>query len=235
MRRDHRPFAGALLSCGIEDLVDERLAVGIFESENVAGNFDEVRVEFPFVPLGKHRLHLVGAKTQPGLQEVVGFADELHIAVLDPVVNHLNVMACAVFSHPIAAGRAVLDFCGDALENIFHVGPCGGRPAGHDTGAMASAFFATGNTGADVEQPFGLDVFHAARCVLEKGIATVNYDIAWFEVREEVLDKFINSLAGLDHQHDTAGFFQQSNHLLDGMGSDNFAAFSLIIQEIIHL
>ena len=97
-------------------------------------------------------VHFVGGHAEAGLHQVVGFADELHVAVFDAVVDHLDVMAGAVFADPIAAGRAVLDFGGDALENILHVRPRGGRAAGHDARAMARAFFAAGNAGADVEQ-----------------------------------------------------------------------------------
>ena len=36
LRIDHRPFAGALLAGGVENLVHERRAVGVLEAENVA-------------------------------------------------------------------------------------------------------------------------------------------------------------------------------------------------------
>ena len=52
-RGDHGPFAGALLSGGVEDLVDQRLAVVVLLGEDVGGDFDEVAVEFALVPLGE--------------------------------------------------------------------------------------------------------------------------------------------------------------------------------------
>ena len=166
LRGDDGPFAGAFLAGGVEDLVHQRLAVGVLEGEDVARDFDQVGIEFALVPLGKDLVHLVGAHAQAGLHQVVGLADELHVAVFDAVVDHLDVMAGAVFAHPIAAGRAVLDFGGDLLEDVLHVRPGGRRAAGHDAGAAAGAFFAAGNAGADVEQALGLDVFRAAdRCL----------------------------------------------------------------------
>ena len=105
LRGDDRPFAGAFLAGGVEDLVHQRLAVGVLEGEDVAGDLDEVGVEFALVPFGEDLVHLVGGQAQAVLHQVVGLADELHVAVFDAVVDHLHVMAGAVFAHPIAAGR----------------------------------------------------------------------------------------------------------------------------------
>jgi hypothetical protein len=70
----------------------------------VAGDFDEVAVELALVPLGEDGVQLVGGEAEAALEQVVGFADELHVAVLDAVVDHLDVVACAVFADPVAAG-----------------------------------------------------------------------------------------------------------------------------------
>ena len=111
---------------GVEDLLDERLAVGVLEAEDVASDLNEVGVELALVPLGKNLVHLIGAHAQAGLHQVIGFADELHVAVFDAVVDHLDVVARAVFAHPIAAGHPVIDLGGDLLEDVLHVGPGSG-------------------------------------------------------------------------------------------------------------
>ena len=235
LRGDDRPFAGAFLAGGVEDLVHERLAVGVFEAEDVAGDLDEVGVELALVPLGKDLVHLVGAHAQAGLHQVVGLADELHVAVFDAVVDHLHVVARAVFAHPIAAGRPVIDLGGDLLEDVFHMRPGGGRAAGHDARAAAGAFFAAGNAGADVEQALGLDVFRAADRVFEEGVAAVNDDVAGFEVRDDLVNEFVHGLAGLDHEHDAAGLLEQGDHLLDGVGADDIGALGFFVEEVVHL
>src|SRR5438874_1952849 len=107
-------------------------------------------------------------------------------------------MAGAVFADPIAARRAVLDLGGDFLKDVFDMRPRRRRTAGHDAWAMTRAFFATRNSGADVEQSLGLDIFGAANSVLEERIAAVNDNIAGFEQRQEVLDEFVHRRAGLD-------------------------------------
>ena len=180
-------------------------------------------------------MHLVGAHAQAGLHQVIGFADELHVAVLDAVVDHLHVVARAVFAHPIAAGRPVIDLGSDLLEDVFHVRPGSGRAAGHDAGAAPGAFLAAGNAGADIEQALGLDVLCAADRVFEKGVAAVNDDVTRFEVRDDLLNEFVHCLAGLHHEHDAAGLLEQSDHLLNGVRANDIGALGLLIEEVVHL
>ena len=49
------------------------------------------------------------------LHEVVCLADELHVSVLDPVVDHLDEVAAAVLPHPVAAGLRA-DLRADSLQ-----------------------------------------------------------------------------------------------------------------------
>src|ERR1043165_4740336 len=232
---NHGPFAGAFLAGGVEDFVHEGLAVGVFEGEDVAGDFDQIGVEFALVPVGEDLVHLVGAHAEAGFEQVVGFADELHVAVFDAVVDHFDVMAGAVFADPIAAGGAILDFGGDLLENLLDVGPGGGRTAGHNARAVPRALFAAGNAGADVEQALGLDVFGPAHGVLEERIAAVNDDVAGFEMREQVLDELIHGGAGLDHEHDAARLLEQAGQFLEGMSADDVSAFGFLVEKVVHL
>src|SRR5581483_4504381 len=170
---DDRPFAGALLAGGIENLVHHRLAVGVLERENGGGNLDEIGIEFALVPFGEDLGHFVGGHAETVLHQLVGFADEFHVAIFNAVVDHLDVVTGAVLANPVATGRAVVHLGGDGLEDGFDVRPGCRRPTGHDRWTMAGAFLAPGNTGADVEQALGLDVFGAAGGVLEKRVAAV--------------------------------------------------------------
>ena len=52
-RGDRGPLAGALLAGGVEDLVDQRLAVFVLLGEDVGRDFDQVAVEFALVPFGE--------------------------------------------------------------------------------------------------------------------------------------------------------------------------------------
>ncbi len=61
LRIDDRPFAGAFLAGGVENLVHERRAVRVLEAEDVAGDFDQIGIEFALVPFGENLVHFVGA------------------------------------------------------------------------------------------------------------------------------------------------------------------------------
>ena len=143
-------------------------------------------------------------------------------------------MARAAFTDPIATRRAV-HLRGNALKNILHVRPRGGRTAGHDARAAARALLAAAHAGADVQQAFALDVFHAADGVLKKRVAAVNDDVAGFEVRQEMFDEFIHGLAGLDHEHHAARFLEQRHHFFEGMRADDFRAFGFVGEKVVHL
>ena len=115
-------------------------------------NFDQIGIQLALVPFGKNLVHFVGAHAEAVFHDVVGLADQLHVAVFNAVVDHLHVMPRAAFADPVAARHIVFHFRGDALKNIFHMRPRGGRTAGHDARAMARAFLAAAHAGADVEQ-----------------------------------------------------------------------------------
>ncbi len=131
----------------------------------------------------KMSCELVGGEAEAVLEELVGLADQLHVAVLDAVVDHLDVVACAVFADPVAAGGAVFNLGGDGLEDLLHVRPCFGVAAGHDGRAEARALFAAGDAGADEENALRREVLGAAVGVGEQRVAAVDDDVALFEVR----------------------------------------------------
>ena len=168
-RIDAGPLAGALLAGGVEDLVDHILAVLVFVGQDVARDFDEVAVELALHPLGEGLVHLLVGHAEPVLHELVGLADELHVAVLDAVVDHLDVMAGAVGAHPLAAGLAVRSLGADRLEDVLDERPGRRAAAGHHGRAEARAFLAAGDAGADVQQALALQVFGAADGVGENG------------------------------------------------------------------
>ena len=153
------------MASGIEDFFDERFAVFILVAEDVAGDFDQVGVEVTFVPFLEHGVHFIGAHAEAVFHEIVGFADQLHVAVLNTVVHHFDIMPGAIGAHPITAGSSILNFGGDSLENIFHIRPGCFGTAGHDGGASAGAFFSAGNAGADEMKAARFHIFGAAYAV----------------------------------------------------------------------
>ena len=199
---DHRPFPRAFLPRRIQDFIHQRLAVRVLEGQNVGGDFDEIGIQLRLVPIREGRLHFLRRHPQALLHQLVSLADQLHVPVFDAVVDHLHVMAGAVFPHPIAARRPVLHLGGDALENILDMRPGRLGAARHDGRAVPRPFFAPGNARADEEQPFSLQILRAPRRVLEQRIAAVNNNVALFQVGQQLLDQLVHRRAGLDHEHD---------------------------------
>src|SRR5258708_5323983 len=119
------PLAGTLLPGGIQNLVNHSFArFRIFVAQDVARDFDQVAVELTLIPLGEDRVHFFVAEPEPFLHELVGLADQLHVAVLDAVVHHLDEVPGAIAAHPFAAGFAFGSFGANGLENVLHERPC---------------------------------------------------------------------------------------------------------------
>lgn len=67
--------------------------------------------------------HLIVVHAQDILHQVVGLTDQLHVSVLDAVVDHLHKVAGALVSHPVTAGLPGSDLGRDALEDVLDVWP----------------------------------------------------------------------------------------------------------------
>lgn len=88
---DGGPLAGSLLAGGIEDLLEEGLAISlVVEVHDVAGNLDQEGVENTLVPGGENVTDLLVRHTKSTLHDIVGlrglafFADTLHNLINSP-------------------------------------------------------------------------------------------------------------------------------------------------------
>lgn len=68
---DGGPLSGTLLSCGVEDLLDERGVVIVVVVENIAGDFNEEGIEDTLVPLSENITHLLAREAETTLHDVV--------------------------------------------------------------------------------------------------------------------------------------------------------------------
>ncbi len=135
---------------------------------------------------------------------MVSLADELHVAVFDAIVDHLDEVAGAFGPDPVAAGRPIGDLGGDGLKDRLDGRPRVGIAAGHDRRAFQGPFFAPRYAGADKEQPFFLELAGAAGRVGEVRVAAVDQDVAGRQERHKLADDVVDGLPGLDHDHDLA-------------------------------
>ena len=218
-----RPLAGAFLAGGVEDYIDEWLAgFRIDLLENFGGDLDQVALEIACVPIAEDAAKFGGAEAC-GLEDVVGFADELHVAVLDAVVDHLHIVTCAAGAD-VGDARFAVHFGGDAFEDRLHHIPGRSRSAGHDRGAFARAFLTAGNAGTDEAEAEVAEPLVAALGVGVKRVAAIDDDVALVEQRDELLDDRIDGSAGLDHDHDLARCGERLDEFLEAFCAHKFFA-----------
>ena len=150
------------------------------------------------------------------LQNIVGFRDELHVAVFDSVVDHFDEVSRASLADVGNAG-AVLDLGGDFVEDVLDVGVGMVGPTGHEGGAVACAVFAAGDAHAEVEEAFVGDEVHAALGVLVPLVAAVDDAVAGVEVVGEGGDGVVDWGAGLDEDDDGSGALEGENEVARGV------------------
>ena len=152
------------------------------------------------VPAGKDLGHLGGAHAG-GPHQLVGLTDELHIAVLDAVVHHLHEVTGATGADVGHAGLAI-DLGGHGFQHGRQGLPARHGTAGHDAGALASAFLATRHTDAHEDQASGLQPLLAAHGVGVQAVAAIGHDVARLEQRQQLVKHRVHRLAGLHHHQD---------------------------------
>src|SRR5688572_16173902 len=88
-------------------------------------------------------------------------ANELHVTVLDTVVDHLDVVASTLVTNPLAAGLVVA-LGGDGLEDVLDVRPGLLVATGHEGRAVAGTLLTTRDTGANEAEALAVEILSAA-------------------------------------------------------------------------
>ena len=94
----------------------------------------------------------------------------------------------------------------------------------HDGRPFQSALFAAGNTGTDKVKTFGREFTVTTDGVLEEGVAAINDDVAFIEVRLQGINGAVGASPGLHHQQDTTWCLEGFNKLLYCVVRDQFLA-----------
>jgi hypothetical protein len=188
--------------------------------------FDEQRLarESPRSLLSTHLVENVGnlrlVATQTSLQDIVRLGDQLHVSVLDTVVNHLDVVTGSTLTDPITTGLTERLGSG-LLEDFLDRGPSGGRTTGHQGRTVSGTLFTTGNTGSNKQETLGLEFLGPSDRIRVVRVSTVDDDVALFEERFELLDERVDGGSGLDEEDDLSGSLELFAELLDGVGADD--------------
>ena len=193
------PSSGSLLAGLVQDLIDDEVGA-VLLGEDRRGDLDQVRLEFAGIPLGEGRVQLLVAQAADVLEDVVGLGDQLHVAVLDSIVNHLDVVAGAALSDVgdartgVRLRRHLLEDGLDALVGLA-------RSAGHHGRTVAGALLAAGHAHAHVEQTLLGQLRLATLRVGVHLVAAVDDEITGLEQIGKTGNDGVDGSAGL-HQHD---------------------------------
>ena len=175
-----------------------------------------------------------GRGARPPDKSFTDLGDELHVAVLDPVVDHLDIVAGAFIAHPIAAGLAVA-LCRDALEDVLDEGPGLLVTTRHQTGAVARALLATGHARAhEADALLGERLGPTVRVRIVR-VAAVDENVALLQQRQQGLDELVHGRAGLHQEHHPPGFLELAHELLRRVGANDRLALGFVLEEVIDL
>jgi hypothetical protein len=217
---DGSPLSGTLLASLVEDLVNKGSAIVIVVVENITGDLNKEGVENTSVPLGENITNLLVGETKTTLKDIIGLTDQLHVTILNTVVDHLDVVTGTLVTDPVAAGLTVA-LGGNALEDVLDVGPGGLVTTGHEGGTVTGTLLTTGDTGSNEADALLGEVASATVAVRVVGVTTVNDDITLLKERQEGLNEVIDGLSGHDEEHDATGTLELGAELLDGVSTDD--------------
>src|SRR6476620_418372 len=111
------------------------------------------------------------------MQYPVSLGDELHVAILNPIVNHFHKMSGATRSD-VSNARTIGNFRSYRFPNWTNLFVRVGVAARHQTGTKQRAFFAARGARADHEHAVSLKFFFTALGIFEIGVAAIDDDVA---------------------------------------------------------
>src|SRR5438067_2144402 len=85
--------------------------------------------------------------------------------------------------------------------------------AGHEAWAPECAFLAAADAHAEEFDSGAGEFFYAALGIGEKGVAAVDDDVAFLQMRAKLGDDGIDRSTGLDHDEDAAGTLEELDEL----------------------
>ena len=94
----------------VENHLHQRVAgLGVLDRQDPGGDFDQIRREPSTVPFLENPGYLKGLHPQTTAHHLVGFRNQLHVAVFDPVVDHLDEVTGATGANVGHTGACIRD------------------------------------------------------------------------------------------------------------------------------
>merc|ERR1719498_1600177 len=110
------------------------------------------------------------------LENVVGFANELHVTVLDAVVDHLHVVT-TTNATDVERAWTTISLSGALEDDVFHHVVSNLGATGHERRTLAGTLFATRNAHAHEEDVLGFKLLGTANRVLEPLVTAINDEV----------------------------------------------------------
>jgi hypothetical protein len=105
------------------------------------------------------------------------------------------------------------------------------RAAWHHRRPLQGTHFATGDAASDEVEPEAAELHLSAPGVLVVGVAAVDDDVTFVEVRQQPVDHRVGALAGLHHDHDPPGPFQGGDEVLNRGRGDERALLAVVAHD----
>src|SRR3989304_2446629 len=107
------------------------------------------------------------------MENVIGFSNELHIPIFDPIVDHFYIMTCTARPH-VSYAWLSSDLGTDRFEYWFHQSPCFRLTSRHDGRSPQCSLLTTTHTSPDIYDPFRFQCHRPAFRVQEEAVAAIN-------------------------------------------------------------
>ncbi len=152
-----------------------------------------------------------------GRQKLVALGICLHQAVLDAVVDHLGVVACADTTH---VDKAVSPFAfgPQGIENRKRAFDVCRVPAGHQAITVLQPPHTAGHTTVREVDALGGKEFAVFLVLSEAGVPAVDHQVTLVQLFAEFLDDGVGDVAGRHHHPDEPRGGDSCDELIDGAG-----------------
>ncbi|MNN01267.1 hypothetical protein D3C81_1138780 [compost metagenome] len=162
---------------------------------------------------------------------MVGFANQLHIAIFDAVMHHFHVMSGSVRTN-ICTARIAVHFCGNCRQNRFNQLISGFLATRHDGWSFQGAFFTARYPCTDKAESFSFQFFAAALRIREVCVTPIDDNVPLIQVWQQLFDRAVCGRTGLYHDKNFARRFQRVHELFDGKRADQVLAFGFVIEQV---
>mmetsp|Transcript_2797 Transcript_2797/g.6129 ORF Transcript_2797/g.6129 Transcript_2797/m.6129 type:complete len:471 (-) Transcript_2797:146-1558(-) len=226
------PLACSLAAGLVHDLVDQEAGpLVILLAQDDGGDLHQEALQLPLVPLGEGGSQLLVGEAAQGLEDVVGLRDELHVAILNAVVHHLDVVAGTSITN-VHDARPVIHLCSHLLHDGLDVLVGLSSATRHQGGAPPGSLLAARHTHAHVQQALLCHLGLALLCVLIPLVAAVNNNITRFHILLKLIDGLIYGSTGLDENDDSPGPLERCNEVLDIFIASQFLAKAFFLSPL---